>query len=145
MFNTILWPVDRSPLAVEPIQGLIDLARMSNATVVVLSIAEPRLYRGTDAEALASGEAVEVAHLTTAKQEVGGIRRAVQQAGVACEDMVALSALPSAEIVNVARRRGCDLIVMATRGKLGIIDTLLNPSCTQEVIAASPVPVLVFP
>lgn len=145
MFNTILWPVDGSPHSVEPMQGLIDLAKMSNATVVVLSIAEPRLYRATDAEALASGAAVEVAHLNTAKHEVSALRRAVQEAGVPCEDMVALSALPSAEIVQVARRRGCDLIVMATRGKPGFIDALLNPSCTQEVIAASPVPVLVFP
>lgn len=145
MFNTILWPVDGSPLSFEPMPEVINLAKLSSATIIVLSIAEPRLYRATDAEALESGEVVEVAHLNTAKHQVSAIRRAVQQAGVACEDMVALSALPSAEIVNVARRRSCDLIVMATRGKLGVIDSLLSPSCTQEVIEASPVPVLVFP
>ena len=145
MFTSILWPVDGSPLSFEPMRSVINLAQLSRATVVVLSIAEPRLYRGSDAEALASGEVVEVAHLNTAKHEVSRIRRAVQEAGVACEDMVALSALPSDEIVNVARKRGCDLIVMATRGKLGVIDSLLSPSCTQAVIEASPVPVLVFP
>ena len=145
MFNTILWPVDGSPLSLEPMGSVIHLAELSRASVVVLSIAEPRLFHASDAEALASGEVVEVAHLNTAKHEVSRIRRAVENAGVACEDMVALSALPSAEIVNVARNKGCDLIVMATRGKLGVIDSLLSPSCTQEVIAASPVPVLVFP
>ena len=145
MFDTILWPVDGSPRSFEPMAAVINLAQLSRATVVVLSIAEPRLYRAADAETLASGEIVELAHLNAAKHDVSAIRRAVQAAGVACEDMVALSALPSAEIVNVARRRGCDLIVMATRGKLGLIESLFSPSCTQEVVAASPVPVLIIP
>jgi nucleotide-binding universal stress UspA family protein len=145
MFNAILWPVDGSPLSFTPLQKVIDLARMSGATVVVLSIAEPRLFRASDADAIASGREAEAANLDAARRQVDKVRAAVQQAGVTCDDAVALAALPSAEIVHTARQRGCDLIVMATRGKLGMIDTVLSPSCTQEVIAASPVPVLVFP
>lgn len=145
MFNVILWPVDGSPLSFTPLQAVIDLARMTGATVVVLSIAEPRLFRASDADAIASGHEAEAANLGAARRQVDKVRAAVQQAGVTCDDVVALAALPSAEIVHTARQRGCDLIVMATRGKLGMIDTVLSPSCTQEVIAASPVPVLVFP
>lgn len=145
MFNAILWPVDGSPLSFAPMQAVIDLARMSSARVIVLSIAEPRLYRASNADAIAAGEQVEAAHLNAARREVNKVCIAVQQAGVACDDVVALGDLPSAEIVHTAQQQGCDLIVMATRGKLGVVDTLLSPSCTQEVIAASPVPVLVFP
>lgn len=145
MFNAILWPVDGSPLSFAPVQAVIDLARMSGARVVVLAIAEPRLYHASDADAIAAGEQVEAAHLDAARREVNKVCIAIQQAGVVCDDMVALGALPSAEIVHAAQRQGCDLIAMATRGKLGVIDTWLSPSCTQEVIEASPVPVLVFP
>lgn len=145
MFNAILWPVDGSPLSFTPMHTVINLAKMSGATVVVLSIAEPRLYHGSDAGAVAAGKEVEAAHLDAARREVDKVRTAIQQAGVACHDMVALSARPSAEIVNAAQQRGCDLIVMATRGKMGMLDTLWSPSCTQEVIEAAHVPVLVLP
>ena len=145
MFKSILWPVDGSPLSFLPLHTVIKLARLSQASVLVLSVAEPRLYRASDPESVATGTEVEAAHLTAARQEVHKVRAAVKQAGVACDDLDALSALPSAEIVNIAEQRGCDLIVMATRGKVGLIDTLLNPSCTREVIEASRVPVLVLP
>lgn len=145
MFNKILWPVDGSPLSFSPIRTVIDLAKMSGAKVVVLSIAEPRLFRASDADSVAAGEEAEAARLSAAMGDVDLVRTALQQAGVACHNMVALSARPSAEIVSIARDRDCDLIVMATRGKLGVIDALLSPSCTQEVIESSAVPVLVLP
>lgn len=145
MFQTILWPIDGSPLSLAPLQKLIDLALLSRASVVVLSVAEPRLFRGADGDARRSGAAVEAANMQAAKQQVDTARSAMQDAGLECHDVVALSALPSAVIVRTAAQRNCDLIVMATRGKVGMLDSVLNPSCTQEVIKASPVPVLVFP
>ena len=145
MFNSILWPVDGSPLSFRPIQTVIELARLSNATVVVLSVAEPRLFRASSLEAIDTGNAVEKAHLCAARQEAELASAAVRQAGLICHDAVALSALPSAEIVQAAHQRGCDLIVMATRTRSGLIDALLSPSCTQQVIRASAVPVLVLP
>jgi nucleotide-binding universal stress UspA family protein len=145
MFSSILWPVDGTPLSFTPMQTIINLAKLSNATVVVLSIAEPRLFRASDSDAIAAGNQVEDDHLTSARREVDKVRAAVVQAGVVCYDLVALSALPSAEIVRTAEQRGCDLIVMATRGKMGVIDTLFNTSCTQAVIETSNVPVLVLP
>ena len=145
MFDAILWPVDGSPLSLSPVNSVIALARMSGASVIVLSIAEPRLYRASDAEAVAAGDEVEAARLAAAQQQVNQVCTALQRAGIVCSNVATISALPSAEIVSTAQQRGCDLIVMATRGKMGVIDTLLGTSCTQEVISTSPVPVLVFP
>lgn len=145
MFNSILWPVDGSPLSFAPLAAVIKLARLSRASVVVLSIAEPRLFRADDADSRETGKQVEALHLSAAKGDVHKARAAVEDAGIVCHDVVALSARPSVEIVDIARRRGCDLIVMATRGRTGVIDTWLGTSCTQEVINTSQVPVLVFP
>ncbi len=145
MFNAILWPVDGSPLSLSPLQHIIALARLSRASVKILSIAEPRQFRAADADAVASGVEVEAMHIEDARRAVESLRVQVQQAGIDCRALVALSALPSAEIVTTSERQGCDLIVMATRGKLGLVDTLLDPSCTQAVIGTASVPVLVFP
>lgn len=144
MFTSILWPVDGSPLSFAPLQKIIDLASLSHAKIVILSVAEPRLFRSLDARARHDGAVVEAEHVQAAKRQVEKLHHAVRQAGLVCDDVVTISPLPSAEIVKTAVQLDCDLIVMATRGNLGVIDTLLNPSCTQEVIASSQVPVLVF-
>lgn len=144
MFTSILWPVDGSSLSLAPLQSVIDLASLSHAKVVVLSVAEPRLFRGSDIRAQHEGAAAEAEHVQVARRQLANVHHAVRQAGLVCDDVVTVSPLPSAEIVKTARELDCDLIVMATRGNFGVMDTLLNPSCTQEVIASSQVPVLVF-
>jgi nucleotide-binding universal stress UspA family protein len=145
MFKSILWPVDGSPLSVRPLQAVIDLARLSRATVVLLSVAEPRLYRASDAASVQAGNEAETMRLEAARHELERIRAAVRRAGLACDDVVALSPLPGEAIVDTARKAECDLIVMATHGRMGVLDTLLNASVTQDVLKASTVPVLVFP
>lgn len=145
MFKSILWPVDGSPLSLKPLAQVVDLARCAGARVTLLSIAEPRLHRASTQDALATGQAAETLRLDAARQELERVQRAVRQAGVACDDIAALAAAPCDGIVETAHRIGCDLIVMATHGKMGVIDTLLNASTTQQVLKASPVPVLVFP
>lgn len=144
MFTSILWPVDGSSLSFAPLQKIIDLASLSHARIVVLSVAEPRLFRSSDARAQRDGAVVETEHVQVAKRQVEKLHQAFRQAGLECDHVVTVSPLPGAEIVKTAMQLDCDLIVMATRGNLGVIDTLLDPSCTQEVIASSQVPVLVF-
>jgi nucleotide-binding universal stress UspA family protein len=55
------------------------------------------------------------------------------------------SRLPCDEIVAVARRANCDVIFMATRGKIGLLDQLFDESTTRQVLQKTTVPVLVFP
>ena len=68
-----------------------------------------------------------------------------EKAGVACESVVSMSHVPRDEILDTVQKASCDLIVMATRGRMGVIDTIFSESTTQDVIRKSPVPVLVFP
>ncbi len=49
---------------------------------------------------------------------------------------------PYEEIINTAKRLGCDLIVIGSRGR-GIIDKFFLGSCTERVLAEAPCPVLV--
>lgn len=56
--------------------------------------------------------------------------------------LVQVSDHPASAIVETAAREGCDLIVMAPRGRGALASTLLG-SQTQRVLAQSTVPVLV--
>ena len=58
--------------------------------------------------------------------------------------LVAVSDEPASEIVEAARREGCDLIVMGSRGR-GRIASALVGSQAQRVLATAKVPVLVVP
>lgn len=145
MFNSILLPVNDTELSFKPVDAVIDLARMTGARLVVLSVAEPRLFRASDYDAVRSGREVEAMKLEQADDCTRRACAAAAEAGVACESAVSMSAEPEDEILDAVRRFQCDLVVMATRGKMGVVDTLFNESTTQEVIRKSPVPVLVFP
>lgn len=88
----MLLPANASELSFKPVGAVIDLAPVTDARLVELSVSEP-------------------------------------------ED----------EIIDALHRFQCDRVVMATRGKMGVVDTLFNESTTQEPIKNFPVPVLVFP
>lgn len=44
MFQRILWPVDGSPLSFKPAEEIIDLAKIAEGKIIVLSIAEPDYF-----------------------------------------------------------------------------------------------------
>jgi nucleotide-binding universal stress UspA family protein len=123
----------------------MSMAQATGAKVVVLSVAEPRLYRASDRDSLQTGAAAEAEHLEWAQRRTDMACAAAEGAGVQCERVVSVSASPEDEILKASRRFNCDLIVMATRGKTGVIDTLFSESTTQQVIRQSGIPVLVFP
>lgn len=145
MFNAILWPVDGSSLSLKPIAAITNLARLTRAKVVMLSVAEPRLYRASDTDSIEDGNAVEAMRLDSARHEVNKVRAVIEQAGIDCETMVLMSDVPGDQIVDTAQRMQCDLIVMATHGKMGLIESLFSKSTTQHVLEKSPVPILIFP
>lgn len=145
MFTSILFPVDNSSYSLAPLKTVIDLARLAGAKVVILSVAEPRLFRASARDAVQTGRELEATKVEEANSNTLRACAAASEAGIACETTVLLAPVPEDEIVETARRLGCDLIVMATRGKMGVLDTLFSESTTQAVIRNSPVPVLVFP
>lgn len=145
MFHRILWPVDGSAMSFKPMQAVIDLARLSGGKIVVLSIAQPRLFYSTEPGHLQDGKAAEERNLEAARENVQKVREIGRRAGVECESIVSMSHIPGDAILETVQDTNCDLIVMATRGRMGVVDTLFKESTTQDVLRRAPVPVLVFP
>ncbi|HEY8608617.1 MAG TPA: universal stress protein [Noviherbaspirillum sp.] len=145
MFNAILMPIDGTPLSYKPLDAALALARTHHARLVFLSVAEPRLFNASDAESAGTGAEAEQHHVAEATASIEKAVAAAQEAQVPCEAAVGMSRIPSEAILAAAERYQCDIIVMATRGRLGVLDTAFGESITQEVLRKSPVPVLVFP
>ena len=65
-----------------------------------------------------------------------------KQTGVTCETLHVKDQFPAEGIIETAKARGCDLIVMASHGRRGFARLLLG-SQANKVVTHSTVPVLI--
>ena len=77
-----------------------------------------------------------------ARANVLAVEKAAKAAGVTVRLEKVLGDFPADAILSTAKRRKCDLIVMASHGRSGLKAVLLG-SETQKVLAHAGVPVLV--
>jgi nucleotide-binding universal stress UspA family protein len=77
-----------------------------------------------------------------AEKKLAAISVRVSKAGLQCASVVVSSDLPYQQIIEVARKRKCDVVVMASHGRRGLTGLLLG-SETTKVLTHSKIPVLV--
>ena len=146
MFKHILIPTDGSELSAKAIRAGVRLAAEMGARVTAVYAEEPvrglhlQNYHALEKELAAEFDRRlrELAERCTAQVEAEA-----KAAGVPCEPVVVKAESPHEAIVQTARARGCDAIFMASHGHKGLKGLLLG-SVTQQVLAHSDVPVLVF-
>ncbi len=136
----ILIAADGSDLSLDAVHHTLSLLRGGlRGEVVLAHVQEPAtLYemvttRDPDLIAAASVEAGE--HL------LAPARALIEAAGVACETEVGVGDVAHT-LVDIAERRGCDMIVVGARGQGAIASALLG-SVSQALVQASPVPVTI--
>lgn len=123
MFDTILFPIDRSRQALDTAAVALRLAQQHSSRLVLLSVVEP----DDDPSAVAA-----------LLQEA---RQSFEQKGVTCE-LVEREGKPAFVIGDVADEINADVIVMGTRGISIESD---QQSTAARVIQLAPCPVLVVP
>lgn len=142
MYSRILLPVDGSATAERGLREAVGLAREQRATLVLVHV--------VDAYPMLAG----IASAETFEQSRQQMRRygedllakalqAVQDAGVQGETVLheVSTERVSDAIVDEARNRQCELIVMGTHGRRGLSRLALG-SDAEHVVRESPVPVL---
>ncbi len=146
MFKHILIPTDGSPVSAKAVKAGIAFAKLSGAKVTGYYAVEPvpvRLYgEGYVADRAMVAE-FERRALAAAKKYVGTIAREAAKQGVAFESVVQTARSPYEGIVETAKKRGCDLILMSSHGRRGLMRFTLG-SVADKVIQLSSVPVLVY-
>jgi nucleotide-binding universal stress UspA family protein len=136
----MLVPLDFSPCAEQALAYAIDLAQTLRAHFTLLHVIH--LTPLAMGEMLASSlvaylQAVE----TEAQQQLHVAQARVQQVGLRCDTLI-VQGVPFQSIVDTARDRDVDLIVMGTHGRTGLTHALMG-SVAEKVVRLAPCPVLV--
>jgi len=147
MYKHILIPTDGSPQSKKAVAAAIELAKSIGAQVTGLFAAPPAtpiVYRNHLPAGLTTMAEHKAAIEKSATTYLGIIEQAAKKAGVPCQVMTVTSDYPADTILATAKKKKCDLIVMATHGRRGISSVLLG-SETQRVVTHAKIPVLVYP
>jgi nucleotide-binding universal stress UspA family protein len=143
MYTNILIPTDGSELAGKAIPHGIALAKRIGAKVTVMTVLRPFHTLTTDAQMIEDTPAQYKARMKEhADKTLGAVADAAQAAGVAFETVYVEHEHPYQAIIDTAKSKGCDLVVMASHGRHGISAVVLG-SETVKVLTHSKIPVLV--
>jgi nucleotide-binding universal stress UspA family protein len=145
MYEHILVPIDGSRLSDKAIREALMLAKASNAKLLLFNVVAP-YQMPVYAEGVTLPSIPRAAAVKASARKAGRIlaaaERKAQAAKVPVRKAWAISGSPRDAIVEIAERRKCDLIVMASHGRTGLSRFLLG-SETQGVLSRVKVPVLV--
>lgn len=143
MFKRILVPTDGSELSDKAIAAAVDLAGTLEAAVVGMTSVEPYSYANLSEYRPENLDDYEARMEKIGSERLGKIVNAAAKAGVAVESVVTRSFSPYEAIIDMAKAKKCDLIVMASHGRRGLNAVLLG-SETQKVLTHSTIPVMVY-
>ena len=134
----ILVAVDGSAFSELAVDQAISLGGICNSEIFVVSVVDLFPEQIAVAPALVEKMSKDVRqHLDEAKEKV-------DEANMPCETIVHIGGNPHEFIIQEAKDKEIDLIVMGTHGRSGIKRVLLG-SVAQNVIGHAPCPVLVVP
>jgi nucleotide-binding universal stress UspA family protein len=145
MYANILLSTDGSDVAKKGIKHGIALAKALNAKATVITVTEPLPvieYVSGHAGGGISQQDWDAACKERAGKVLDEARTTAEQIGISVELLHVSDAHPATAIIETAKSRGCDLIVMASHGRRSLRKLLLG-SQTAEVLADGSVPVLV--
>ena len=142
MYTRILVPTDGSDITRKAVDTAIQLARRLDAQLFAVAVKEPFPYSAiSEVQPIAPQEFYD-AQEKVASARVSAVVEAAREQSVACSGYTVESLHPWEAILQYAKDKRCDLIVMASHGRRGVAALLLG-SETQRVLLHSPMPVLV--
>jgi nucleotide-binding universal stress UspA family protein len=146
MYKHILLPTDGSPLARAAALAGVKLARKLGARVTGFYAAPPATpieYKGLLPVGFVDPSEHEKLIERAATQYLQVIEKTARAAGVVCNVEHVVDDFPDVAIISAAKRHKCDLILMPTHGRRGIIRASMLGTITQKVLQGSNIPVLV--
>jgi nucleotide-binding universal stress UspA family protein len=148
MYKHILIPTDGSEVARKGVDHGLSLAKSLGARVTIIMVTDRfpvSVHTGIAGGWIPGPEEMalyEAGQKEIAQEVLAAVKAAAKKLGVPADTVHVPEAYPAEAIVAVAKARDCSLIVMASHGRRGLRKLVLG-SQTSEVLADSPVPVLV--
>lgn len=146
MYNKILIATDGSELAEKAVAHGLGLASTTGGQVVAVTITE--MWSGYEmAQKVKAGSSnpvqeYEQAMADSAAQILSSVEDSATKVGVKCETVHLKDHHPAEGILETAKDKACDLIVMSSHGRRGVEKVLLG-SVASEVLTHSRTPVLI--
>ncbi|QAU46869.1 universal stress protein [Bradyrhizobium guangzhouense] len=150
MYVNLLLSTDGSDVARRGVEHGIALAKALKAKATVVTVTEPLPIDyggGHDSGWIPSQDEIDgfdAACRERAGKVLDQARAMAERSGMSVELLHVPNSHPATAIVETAKSRGCDLIVMASHGRRGLRKLFLG-SQTSEVLVNGSVPVLVVP
>jgi nucleotide-binding universal stress UspA family protein len=142
MYKTILVATDGSDLSDKAVDHAVALASKTGAKLISVIVRRPFDAVFAEGMVIEVPESVRKQITENAKATLAAVTAKAKAAGVASEEQVMVHAFPWEAIIETAKTKQADLIVMASHGRRGV-SALLIGSETQKVLSHGTVPVLV--
>jgi nucleotide-binding universal stress UspA family protein len=143
MYKHILIASDGSELAGRAVEQGLTLAKTLGSKVTAVTVTEPWTAAVSGEWAVAFPvEEYEKAAAANAKKILDAVSEAAARVGVACETVHVKDQFAAEGIVEEAKARNCDLIVMGSHGRRGIAKFVLG-SQANRVLTHSTTPMLI--
>ncbi len=146
MYKRILVSTDGSELSGKAVDHAIALAKVHGAELVAIKVVHLQADDHWDGALIhdSAAKAEQEKRWEAASQAiVDGVKATAEAAGVKVQALTEKSNFVADTVIDVAKKTGCDLIVMASHGRRGLARVLLG-SETQHVLTHSHIPVLVL-
>lgn len=144
MYKHILIATDGSELAGKAVAHGLDLAKTTGAQVTCVTVSEPLWSAMPTEVAIAFPyNDYERAVAACAAGVLSAVAEEAAKRGVSCTVKHVQNQLPADCIVAIAKENGCDLIVMASHGRRGLLKLMLG-SQAMKVVTMSTIPVLIY-
>ena len=133
---------DGSPYSAAAASEAIGIAKRNNAKLTVLAVVPADIAMPTDIDfAALQREKLADQDMQAAEKNARAVKDAAQKAGVDAQAFV-MSGKPADAIIEIAKDKSADLIVVGSHGRTGL-DRLLMGSVAERVIVLSSCAVLV--
>jgi nucleotide-binding universal stress UspA family protein len=143
MYKHILIATDGSELAGRAVEQGLTLAKTLGSKVTAVTVTEPWTAAVSGEWAVAFPvEEYEKAAALNAKKILATVTETAGRMGVKCETVHIKDQFAAEGIVEEAKTRGCDLIVMGSHGRRGIVKFVLGSQATR-VLTHSTTPMLI--
>jgi nucleotide-binding universal stress UspA family protein len=143
MYKHILIATDGSELANKAVDHGLALAKAHGAKTTVITVTEPwDVAVVPDAAVVFPPLDYEETTAANAAKILASVNDIARQIGMECEVLHVKDRFPAEGIVETAKERGCDLIVLASHGRRGLRRLILG-SVANEVVTHSTIPVLI--
>ena len=140
-YHRILWPTDFSPLAKAALPHAVGLAAETGAELVLLHVLPSLAAYAVPDLSGALSVSLQRQSRVAAQRQLHRLETQVKGPNFRTHTVLT-EGVPFYQIVRAAKRLRCDLIVLATHGRTGLVHAIMG-SVAENVLRRAPCPVLI--